>query len=64
MFSKKTLIFVARNIYLKQMKFTVRIDKNYQAPAIEVVECVVEQGFDATGGSETDLTDFENENEI
>ena len=46
------------------MKFTVRIDKNYQAPAIEIVECVVERGFDLSGGSDTTIPDFDNENEM
>lgn len=64
MFSKKTIIFVARNLTHNKMNFTVRRTENYQAPAIEVVECKVEQGFDVSGGGESGLPDFDNENEI
>ncbi|MBR6632353.1 MAG: hypothetical protein IKK89_10495 [Alistipes sp.] len=46
------------------MNFTVRRTENYQAPAIEVVECAVERGFDVSGGGETGLPDFDNENEM
>ena len=60
MFSKKTIIFVSRNLTQKIMK----IEKNYNAPAIKVVECAVERGFDVSGGGETGLPDFDNENEI
>lgn len=64
MFSKKTIIFVARNLTHNKMNYTVRRTENYQAPAIEVVECKVERGFDVSGGGETGLPDFDNENEI
>ena len=53
MFSKKTIIFVSRNLTQKIMK----IEKNYNAPAIEVVECAVECGF---GGSDTTIPDYDN----
>lgn len=46
------------------MKFTVRIDKNYQAPAIEIVECAVERGFDVSGEGGTTIPGFDNENEM
>ena len=42
----------------------MKIEKNYNAPAIEVVECAVERGFDVSGGGETWLPDFDNENEM
>nr|MBR2109826.1 hypothetical protein [Alistipes sp.] len=64
MFSKKTIIFVSRNLTPNKMNFTVRRTENYQAPAIEVVECKVERGFDVSGGGETGLPDFDNENEM
>lgn len=46
------------------MNFTVRRTENYQAPAIEIVECAVERGFDVSGESGTTIPDFDNENEI
>lgn len=64
MFSKKTIIFVARNLTPNKMNFTVRRTENYQAPAIEIVECAVERGFDVSGESGTTIPDFDNENEI
>lgn len=64
MFSKKTIIFVARNLTPNKMNFTVRRTENYQAPAIEIVECAVERGFDVSGGGEIGLPDFDNENEM
>ena len=39
------------------MNFTVRRTENYQAPAIEVVECAVERGF---GASDTIIPDYDN----
>lgn len=39
------------------MNYTVRRTENYQAPAIEVVECAVECGF---GGSDTTIPDYDN----
>lgn len=37
----------------------------YDAPTIEIVECVIEKGFDASGMSDgTGLPDFDNENTI
>ena len=42
------------------MKFTVRINENYQAPAIEVVECAVECGI---GNSGTTSPDYGNDPE-
>lgn len=42
----------------------MKIEKNYNAPAIEIVECKVERGFDVSGGGETGLPDFDNENEM
>ena len=38
----------------------MKIKKNYQAPAIEVVECAVECGF---GGSDTTIPDYDNDPE-
>lgn len=64
MFSKKTIIFVARNLTHNKMNFTVRRTENYQAPAIEIVECKVERGFDVSGESGTTIPGFDNENEI
>lgn len=46
------------------MNFTVRKIENYQAPAIEVVECAVERGFDVSVESGTTIPDFDNENEM
>lgn len=46
------------------MNFIVRRIENYQAPAIEVVECAVERGFDVSGESGPTIPDFDNENEI
>ena len=57
MFSKKTIIFVSGNLTPNKMNFTVRRTENYQAPAIEVVECAVERGF---GGSDTTIPDYDN----
>ena len=42
----------------------MKIEKNYNAPAIEVVECAVERGFDVSSESGTTIPDFDNENEI
>lgn len=57
MFSKKTIIFASRNLTPNKMNFTVRRTENYQAPAIEVVECAVERGF---GASDTIIPDYDN----
>ena len=64
MFSKKTIIFASRNLTPNKMNFIVRRIENYQAPAIEVVECAVERGFDISGESGTTIPGFDNENDI
>ena len=46
------------------MNFTDRRTENYQAPAIEVVECKVERGFDVSGEGGTTIPGFDNENEM
>ena len=44
---------------MKKMMITNNL--SYTAPAVEIVECVVERGFDVSG---VEAPDFENENEI